>query len=172
MPQGSSLQHLLERPLRCPAGRWMKTCRWVSIKDHPEGETQLGTSLELSWLITDIVLTFGHQVYDKAPIGFGSCPPSAKVQCRPQGTRYLRAYKTAETSSGSRIDVLREIDRSPHNKLEARRLHDRFRRLWFGMAEAKMDSNMEFTARPGTLHPHAQFVYPTRQRLLPYVQWD
>ena len=57
MPQGPSLHHLSARPLRSPAGRWLETCRWVSITDHPEGKSKLGTSLELSWLIADIVLT-------------------------------------------------------------------------------------------------------------------
>ena len=72
MPQGPSLHHMSARPLRSPAGRWLETCRWVSIKDHPEGKSKLGTSLELSWLIADIMLTFGHQIYDDAPIGFVS----------------------------------------------------------------------------------------------------
>ena len=64
MPQRPSLHHLSARPLRSPAGRWLETCRWVSVKDHPEGQSKLGTSLELSWLIADIVLiTFGHQIF-------------------------------------------------------------------------------------------------------------
>ena len=60
MPQRPSLHHLSARPLRSPAGRCLETCRWVSIKDHLEGKSKLGTSLELSWLIADIVLAFGH----------------------------------------------------------------------------------------------------------------
>ena len=72
MPQGPSLHHLSARPLRSQAGRWLETCRWVSVTDHPEGKSKLGTSLELSWLIADIVLTFGHQIFDDAPIGFVS----------------------------------------------------------------------------------------------------
>ena len=67
MPQGPSLHHLSARPLRSQAGRWLETCRWVSITDHPEGKGKLGTSLELRWLIADIVLTFGHQIFDDAP---------------------------------------------------------------------------------------------------------
>ena len=72
MPPGPTLQHLLGRPLRSFAGRWMETCRWVRVPDQDETQTKLGRSYDLSMVLADIVLTFGHQVYPDSPIGMVS----------------------------------------------------------------------------------------------------
>ena len=63
MPPGPTMQHLLGRPLRSLAGRWMETCRWVRVQDQDETQTKIGRSYDLSMVLADIVLTFGHQVY-------------------------------------------------------------------------------------------------------------
>ena len=66
------MQHLLGRPLRSLAGRWMETCRWVRVQDQDETQTKIGRSYDLSMVLADIVLTFGHQVYPDSPIGMVS----------------------------------------------------------------------------------------------------
>ena len=82
MPPGPNLQHLLARPLRSPAGRWMETCRWVRAPDQDESQSKLGNSYDLSWLLADIVLTFGHQVFAGAPIGLVSQYAKIVVQMK------------------------------------------------------------------------------------------
>ena len=82
MPPGPNLQHLLARPLRSPAGRWMETCRWVRVPDQDESQSKLGSSYDLSWLLADIVLTFGHQVFAGAPIGLVSQYAKIVVQMK------------------------------------------------------------------------------------------
>ena len=41
IPPGPTVQHLLGRPLRSPAGRWMETCRWVRVPAQ-KTQTKLG----------------------------------------------------------------------------------------------------------------------------------
>ena len=82
MPPGPTVQHLLERPLRSPAGRWMETCRWVRVPGQDETQTKLGNSYDLSRVLADIVLTFGHQVYPASPIGLVSQYAKIVVQMK------------------------------------------------------------------------------------------
>ena len=82
MPPGPTVQHLLGRPLRSPAGRWMETCGWVRAPAQDETQTKLGNSYDLSRVLADIVLTFGHQVYPESPIGLVSQYAKIVVQMK------------------------------------------------------------------------------------------
>ena len=82
MPPGPTVQHLLGRPLRSPAGRWMETCRWVRVPAQDETQTKLGNSYDFSRVLADIVLTFGHQVYPGSPIGLVSQYAKIVVQMK------------------------------------------------------------------------------------------
>ena len=89
-PSGPSLRHLLGRPLRSAAERWLETCRWVSVKENTEVYTQIGKSLELSWLLTYIALTFGHQIYPTSRVGFVSQYSKVVLQIK----EHLRSSQT------------------------------------------------------------------------------
>ena len=82
MPPGPTVQHLLGRPLRSPAGRWMETCRWARVPAQDETQTKLSNSYDLSRVLADIVLTFGHQVYPGSPIGLVSQYAKIVVQMK------------------------------------------------------------------------------------------
>ena len=50
MPPGSTMQHLLGRPLRSLAGRWKETCRWgCKIRMRPKPKQAEATTSAWSW---------------------------------------------------------------------------------------------------------------------------
>ena len=53
-PNGPTMEHLLIGPLRSRAGRWLETCRWVSVPERPEDRARIG---QASLTVRDRVLS-------------------------------------------------------------------------------------------------------------------